>query len=321
MRILESCDMKKYCTHVPTLAALLIVLFGFRSEQPTAPFDFQSYWTKYNESQYLLKVEKNYKNTLICIQWMEKNGNASFPDMNTFYDAAVCSYMLKDSLNALLYLEKSVLKGMDLLNNPERIKTEVGIFAYDSVFGRYAELRKNYFITKAESMNSLLEDREHSTLDQFARSEIMRSVLDKEQFATIINYVDSVNMAEHVKCVKQGMCQPGGTMIYHLYGENEKYFPFIDSCLRVELFSGRMMPTAYAFWYDRQLSYVQHIPQKYGCNVYYTEFKVGAKAKISEIESLDSVDYYRSEIGLPPLWQSAEISGFDLPEGYKRPKK
>jgi len=280
--------MKNYYTQIPIAVTLLIVLFGFKSDQTSTPFDFHSYWTKYNESQYLLKVEKKYRDALSCIQWLEKNGNAVFPDMNSFYDAAVCCHMLKDSLGASAYLEKSVLKGKDLLNIPERIKTEVGTFAYDDVYSRYAELRKKYFASKAESMNSLLEDREHSTLDQFARSEIMRSVLDKDQLATIINYVDSVNMAEHVACLKQGLCQPGGIMIYHLYGENEKYFPFIDSCMKVELFAGRMQPAAYAGWYDRQLSYVQHVPQKYGCNVYYTEYKVGAKAKISEIESIDS---------------------------------
>lgn len=313
--------MKKYFTQIPIAVTLLIALFGFKSDQTSAPFDFHSYWTKFNESQYLLRVDKNYKEALSCIHWLENNGNAAFPDNNTFYDAAVCCHMLKDSLGASAYLEKAVLKGTDLLNLPERILAEVGMFAYSTAFNQYPELRKKYFAGKAESMHMLLENERQSTLDQFVRSAYVREILDQDQVSKLIRHVDSINMAQHVECIKQGLCKPGGIMIYHLYGENEKYFPFIDSCMKVELFAGRMQPKAYAAWYDRQLSYVQHLPQKYGCNVYYTEYKVGAKAKISEIESIDSVDYYRNQIGLPPLWQSAEMSGFDLPEGYKRPKK
>ncbi len=303
------------------VCTLAFSLLGFKSDPPAPSFDFHSYWNKYNESQYLLRVDSNYIKTLNCIKWLESNGNSTFPDMNTFYDAARCSYMLRDSLGAVAYLEKSVIKGMNLLNNSERIKNEVGTFAFQSVFSRYAELHKQYSASKAESMHFLLEDKKHTTLDQFARSAIMRETLDKDQLAKIMNYVDSLNMAEHIACVKQGLCPPGGMITYHLYGKNEVYFPFIDSCMKVELFAGRMQPSAYAFWYDRQLGYVQHVPQKYGCNVYYTEQSATAKAKISPLESVDSVDFYRTEIGLPPLWQSAEMSGFNLPEGYKRPKK
>ncbi|MDQ3111216.1 MAG: hypothetical protein M3R17_15110 [Bacteroidota bacterium] len=290
---------------------LLLVIAGFKTGQKNE-FNFKSYFSHSNDFQYEYKANKNYTKALDHFKWMEENGNEKFPDNNDFLVASICYVKLSDTTLAIEYLRKAVIKGYLYIDEESWATRILGDKIVAVVRKELPDLKRRYYESIAAQMSGRMQLKKYETIDQFVRSEAITKSLSPYEKEKLCHITDSVNISEFINAVKTNEVPPLCLLIYHLYDENQKYVPFIDSCLQATMNAGKLSPAGYAFWYDRQRAYVEKIPQKYG------EYIEGYPAKLGKIANLDSIDFYRNEIGLPPLWQAAAEKDFELPSGYKR---
>jgi hypothetical protein len=276
-------------------------------------FKFQEYWHNYNEFCYEYKANKDYKKALTYFKWMENNGSEKFPNSGDYLDAAICFVKLGDTAKATNYLRESVLHGfLNIDEDNGWAKNELGEKMFSVIRAELPELKRKYYISIAPSVAAKIAEEKRYGIDQFVRSSAVTKTLSLADKTKLCHVADSINISELITAIKRNEASPQSALIYHLYDENQQYVPFIDSCLKVYLYAGKGSPEAYGFWYDRQRVYVEKKPQKYGTYI------VGYPPILGEIANVDSVDFYRSQIGLPPLWKSALEKKFDLPKGYQK---
>ncbi|HLG03295.1 MAG TPA: hypothetical protein VI731_06845 [Bacteroidia bacterium] len=303
------------------LALGLVAFVGFRG-RPKSSFNFYEFWRHANEAEYLFDYKKDYAAALKEFKWMEKNGNEYFPGLNEFLEEAICYAKLGDTAMATNCLRKAVLRGyVNIDEDAQWAKKEIGNKSYVLIKQELPELRRHYYASSTLNIYARLEEQKHGAIDQFVRSNRVLKMLKKEDANALMHYADSLNITEFITSLKKGDVPPTSWLLYHLYDEHDKYFPFLDSCLLRHIFAGKSAPGAYAFWYDRQCVYVQNRPQKYGEYISNGIFDLNAKTPsrptIEGKLNVDSVDFYRAQIGLPPLWQDALRINFELPAGYK----
>ncbi len=293
-------------------AILLLSLFVFASFM-SAKFNFHEYWEHYNSTHFDYQYSKDYKKALRGFKWLEKNGNEQFPDRYDYLCAAVCCVKLGDTSNATDYLRKAVIHGYVNLKLFSWVEKKIGSGPLNTIRKEMPDLRKKYYESKISSFHSMLEDKKHTSIDQFVRSAEVTAILTEKDKENLVRVADSINIIQFISSVKNFECDAESFLIYHLYGSNQQYVPFLDSCLKYDLFNGNFSPEAYAFWYDRQRVFVENKPQKYGTYI------INYPAVLDgEILNVDSIDFYRNQIGLQPLWQASLQKNFALPNGYKK---
>lgn len=294
------------------LLLMLVILVAFKHGRDKQ-FNFHEFWGHYNQAYFELKCNQDYKQALTHFKWMEENATSQYPDQYDYLNEAICYVKLGDTTKATVCLRNAILHGFLKIDEDNGwARNQIGERSFTEVKKDLPKLKNEYYSRKASNLPYLLDEKKHSAIDQFVRSKAVTNILSEEDKTELVRVADSINISEFIASLKKGESPPTSSLIYHLYDSNEQYVPFIDSCLRIELFAGRVSPETYGFWVDRQLVFVDKQPQKYGTYISY------GPSRVEGIANLDSVDYYRQQIGLPPLWQSAQAKSFALPPGYQK---
>lgn len=291
----------------------ITVMFILSFKKDNNKFHFSEYWEHRNNYYYELNGNRDYKAAIAQFSWMKEHGTEKYPESFDYLNLAICYAKLGDTTAATKSLRCAVIKGyLKIDEDYGWAKTAIGEKSYAVIRKELPTLKTQYYASKANQIPFMLEEKKHSSIDQFVRSPAVANILTKEAMDRLVHVADSININEFVVAVREKASPPTSSLIFHLYDDNAKFFPFIDSCMRVELFEGRLSPESYGFWYDRQLVYVEHKKQKYGNFIEY-----GFESTLAPVENIDSVDYYRRSIGLAPLWQSSKLKNFVLPSDYK----
>jgi hypothetical protein len=194
---------------------------------------------------------------------------------------------------------------------------ELGAQVFAMIAPEMPLLIKEYYTLNADRIPFIIAEHGRTSLDQYVRSEAVRNLFTGPELDTLLFITDSINITGLMRDIRNGKGAATSALMYHLYGRNAVHAPFFDSCMRAGLFRGEVSPNLYAGWYDRQLAYVNNLPQRYGAYTVYRFSDPETPIMPKGINNIDSVDIYRKEIGLPPLWQDCERIQIALPEGYR----
>lgn len=308
----------KTSTLLLALAGAFLLCFHNDNQPQNSGFDFHRYWSHYNNAQYAMEVKKDYAAALLEFQWLEKNGTRSLPQGYDFVEESICYIKTGDTLAAIECLRKAVRSGALHLLETEWAKREIGEQPFAVIAGEIETLQNEYYIQNVDRIPFFIAEHARTTLDQHMRSEPVRNLIGDQELGSLLYITDSINIAGLMRDIRNGNARATSVLSSHLYGKNADLAPFFDSCMRAELFRGECSPSMYAEWYDRQRAYVNHEPQRYGAFTIYRMADPYKPNLLMGIENIDSVDIYRAEIGLPPLWQECERINLEIPEGYKR---
>lgn len=108
-------------------------------------------------------------------------------------------------------------------------------------------------------------------------------------------------------------------LIFHQFtlchwSKDTQFYHYLDSLMIDRVNTGEFPSGLYAYVKDRSLAWYCDSSQLYGTLIQHTGD--GRSYLIKPIGDVESVDERRALIGLPPLWLSALINNFDLPQGY-----
>lgn len=310
--------MKKSTLLLALAGAFLLCFYDDDQQPKNSGFDFHTYWSHYNNAQYAMEVKKDYAAALLEFQWLEKNGTRSLPQCYDFVEESICYIKTGDTLAAIECLRKAVRSGALHLLETEWARREIGEGPFAIIADEMDTLRNEFYRRNIDLIPSFIAEHERFTLDQYLRSETVTNLISNHELDSLLYITDSINITGLMRDIRNGKARAASSLTYHLYDNNANYAPFFDSCMRAEMFRGECSPAMYAGWYDRQLAYVNHEPQRYGAFTIYRMTDPYKPNLLMGIENIDSVDIYRKEIGLPPLWQECERINLEIPEGYKR---
>lgn len=120
--------------------------------------------------------------------------------------------------------------------------------------------------------------------------------------------VDSLNINELIKITKEyGWIERGGLLLWHQrgdYGESNYVWNHFKPLIDKEIENGKRRKDFWTRYEDEQQIRSSQI-QLYGR--YQNQFPIA---------NIANIDNKRWEVGLPPLWYSANVYGWDLPVDY-----
>ncbi len=276
-------------------------------------FDFYNYWSYTTQAQ-MANFKKEYK---IEKQMYEKSfeyGGQDFPSYTELFFYSICLLNNNDTAKAAKYIKKAILKGVIFI--PRDSLTKVFGKKYGpQIFQQFPELEQKYLNTFSKID---LEKRDLETFDQSVRKYLtLRENFPDMIGNRILEITDSVNFFMLYQLVKNKGTNPQSILMWHIYGENKKYFAFYDSILKSNLFSGKLDPHEYVQWHDRQRMYVDNMQTQL-----YGEWNDGGRSGVyfSPIEDIKNVDKRRFALGLCSLQDYAILNSMELPKDYNPPK-
>jgi tetratricopeptide (TPR) repeat protein len=287
---------------IPALCLLLFV-----SAQKHTSFDYMDYRSYYNKAEFEMEYTKNYPQAIHFFNMAFERGNENLPSGLDWENLAYCYIHNGDTTQAITCLENAVKKGIPSIADHEWL---VSLFSKKTwtAFEQKIPALEQYYLSHITDLNAYIEMVKLSDKDQYIRNEI-RSQINPKEFETILKTSDSININRHYQRVKYEGKPAGCFLMYHLYDENEKFFPFFDSVLRTEIFTGVNNPNAYCQWHDRQRMYVSGMKtQLYG--------EWNTATTFNPIEDIANVDKRRYALGLCSLRDYALMRNLKLPQGY-----
>ncbi len=293
--------------------ALIFLVITTASSQTN--YDYYKYRSYYNKAV-LANAEKKYPEA--CSNYNEafKYGNQYLPSHLNLEDYAKSLLATGDTLAALETLKKAVVKGsniayMGIADNFS--KKNEALFKKE-----YPKLRSEYWKTKIDDMDNIIEMGKLDAIDQAVRTNFFNKI-PKNTFNQLVDITDSVNFFQLKQLVTEKGVNPNGNLMFHVQGEN---LTFYASILKRYIFEGRISPEEYAGWYDFQRIYTKAATtQIYGEFDLYDCGQVNYSPDLNPIEDIENVDKRRAELGLMPLEDWAKIHDGALPEAYKKMKE
>lgn len=275
-------------------------------------FDFFKYRNNLNKARFGMWYEKKYSESIFFFNKAFEYGNDDAPSINEYIDLAICYLNVKDTLQAIKALEKSVLKGNTEIEEQTWL---INMFSrhWNQLKIKLPELKDKYWCS-VKNKEIYFEIAELEANDQFVRINFENRIPNNE-FNKLLAITDSVNHYKLKELVKTKNANPLCFLLYHLYGDNKKYFAFYDSIFKIKIFSGEADPSIYAQWFDRQMIEVEgKKTQLYG------EYNQIGATEFYPIEDILNIDKRRAEIGLCSLREYSLYSNLKLPMDYKSSK-
>jgi tetratricopeptide (TPR) repeat protein len=273
-------------------------------------FDFKKFRNFRNSAQYEMRVKKNYTEALKNYNEAIKYGNTMLPNINDDIDIAICYLNLKDTIKAITSLKASVLKGNIFIEEQTWLKNMFVNVHWQLLIKDLPKLKNEYWCNIPNKGN-YYKIAELEAIDQSVRNNF-ENRLPIEEFNKLLKITDSINFTNLNRLVKEQNANPLCFLLFHLYGENKKYFTFYDTIYKQKIFEGEADPSGYAQWKDRQRIYVDGMKTQL-----YGEFNEIGSDEFNLIEDIENIDKRRSEIGLCTLEEYSLIFHMKLPQGYK----
>ncbi len=272
-------------------------------------YNFKKYRNLINKAR-LASYNKNYKLEKKIYLKCFKYGNNNLPDYSDLESYAICLLNNKDTLNAIKTMEKVFVKIDLTLYNSNFLLEKLSYNDSLILTSRFPYYKKVYEDQRDKNQPYWRKIHELELKDQEVRQ--LKNQIPDNEFNKLLKKTDSINHLELYNLVTKEGASPFCFLLYHLYGENEKYYTFYDSILKMKVFSGECPPEAYALWVDRQKVYVLGEPKQI-----YGYFNVSTNNyDFYPIIDIENVDKRRAEIGLCTLKEFAKINGIILPKDY-----
>lgn len=281
-------------------------------------YDFYKYRSYYNKAQ-MAKYNKNYKaekkhlektfeyiNNKVLIQGIQHNHYVD------------CLLNNHDTLAAIKIVEKTLAAGYVYFATENGILEKFGKKYGAELVQKMPKMKEDLDRqTSPEKENNLAVER-LQTKDQEVREYVLKSNLPTEQRNKILHETDSANFAQLYDLVKNKNANPMSFLLYHIYGENRKYFAFYDSIYKAKVYAGEASPEGYVVWFDRQRMYVDGLS-----NQLYGEWngEGNGSVQFNSIEDIANIDKRRAKLGLCSLADYALLHNLNLPKDYIPPKK
>jgi tetratricopeptide (TPR) repeat protein len=276
-------------------------------------FNYFKYRSELNKADYEFEKNRNYTKALIHYKAAFKIGNENVPGAFEYQNASICCLCVGDTQLAIKYVRNAISKGHTQLENQTWFKNRFSEKHWHKIVFDY-EKQKNKYWSSQNNIETRIEIATMEKSDNYMRTELIR-VLEKKSFDSLLKVFDSLNVARYIELLRMGKADPISFLNYHLYDGNEKYFPYIDSLSRKAIYTGKVNPSGYCQWYDRQRIYVRGLKTQL-----YGEFNEMGRTEFIEIEDIQNVDKRRAEIGLCTLKEYADRRGMILPKNYPLPK-
>jgi hypothetical protein len=264
----------------------------------------------YRHQALMANLVKDYKSEKMYYEKAFKFSNAFLPAQIDLTDYSYCLLNNKDTLKALKYMEKAIAKGN---NFPE----SSFIICFGKNYGnqiikKMPELKKEFY--KWLAQYGSIELLELDAADQTVRNLFLNrntTGITEQIGNKMIVFIDSINFLKLNLLMKKEDVFPSTILLYHIYGNNGRYFQYIDSVLRVGIYEGKIYPESYVQWYDRQRIYVNKLTTQL-----YGEWNESGSKEFTPIEDIANVDKRREELGLCSLKDYALLNGMNLPKDY-----
>jgi tetratricopeptide (TPR) repeat protein len=253
--------------------------------------------------------EKKYPEAITFFKKAFEYGNENVPSVNEYLDLAICYLNIKDSIQALEALKKSVLKGNIEIEKQTWLKNMFSQSHWNILKTSLPQLKNEYWCN-LKNKDSYIEIAKLESNDQLVRMNFENRI-SKEEFNKLLGITDSINHQKLKELVKTKGANPLCFLLYHLYGENKKYFAFYDSIFKIKIFKGEADPSIYVQWFDRQRVDVDgKKTQLYG------EYNEMGSKEFYPIEDIANVDKRRKEVGLCTLREYSLKNNLNLPKNY-----
>ena len=243
------------------------------------------------------------------------------PDAYYLIGKGICYLHLSDTTKAIQSIVEAVSKGYLIVNEMGWLRILFQPSDWQKVMLQYPAAKKKYY-SSLEDFDLYIKLKNLEDRDQYIRHLYSTGALPQNQLERLLLITDSLNFIEIITLIKDnkmnhlGISQGIGIELYHIYGENQKYFTFFDSILRLDVFNGSFSPRTYIQWLDRQRIYVNKMKTQI-----YGEWNDMGTGEITPIEDIENVDKRRAEFGLCTLEQYAKIYHLKLPANYPTPKR
>ncbi len=288
---------------------LLLVLVLSSTYSIGQNFNYKKYRFYLNKAR-IEGYNKNYSLEKKYYLKSFKYANKHLPAYDDLESFAICLLNNKDTLEAIKIIEKVFTKIDLTLYNSNFL---LGKLSYnDSLIlrSRFSDYKKSFEEQLDKNQPYWRKIRELELKDQEVRE--LRKKIPDEEFNKLLKETDSLNHLKLYNLVKNEGVSPFCFLLYHLYDENQKYYNFYDSILKMKVLNGEAPPEGYAMWVDRQKVYVLgEASQLYGCyNVPSNNYE------FYPIVDIKNVDKRRKEIGLCSLKEYATLNNIKLPKEY-----
>lgn len=258
---------------------------------------------------------KQYNKALLCFEKSFENKLTDNPDF--LLDAAFCAFELGEDKKASVLLEKSVLfyrTPLEYLKTHDKLKKYISNKNYVRVIKDYENLYAKSF-SNIQNIQNYFEIEELKTHDQFVRNlDQYHSGSKNQQYLdfkeNVTDKTDSINAARLIEISKSlGYQKNSWLILWHhrlSFKQNDPFWNFFKPLLEKEISIGNVEPSFFTPFEDVVTS-VFDKKQKYGTQKPYQFYP---------IEDINKIDFYRSQVGLPPLYYEYFIYGEKLPENY-----
>ena len=298
---------------IASLKIFILIIFAFHNFAVVgqSKFNFYKYRKFYNQAE-IAKYQKNYK--------AEKNYyEKAFKYMKQDYIVNLCYYQYvecllnnKDTSAAIIAEARYLAIGLINIESPKSILRKFGTKYGSELVNEFPKIKQES--EKNPDKENRLAIAELEKRDQEIRNE--QSNMPREEWVKLLAFTDSTNFYDLFQLIKYKNANPLCGLIYHLYGDNKKYFNYFDSVYKVKVYAGETTPEAYVQWHDRQRMYVNKMQTQL-----YGEWNDGAnKNQFNPIEDIQNVDKRRAELGLCLLSDYTLLHNLILPKDYPSTK-